>query len=177
MQINTYNNFYESYFKNPVFLDDFGKALKMLDGIRNVFFIGNGGSNAVCCHMMEDFAKIAGFRTFGFSDPALITCFSNDYGYENAMAEWLKIYFEKGDLLVSISSSGNSKNILNATKCANELGGKIITLTGFKPGNLLSSMGNVNFHLPIENYGVVECFHQVILHAVLDEYAQKLKGK
>jgi D-sedoheptulose 7-phosphate isomerase len=178
MQINTYNNFYNSYFTDGAFLKDFAKCLEMLNGVRNIFFVGNGGSNAVCCHMMEDFAKIGRFRTFGFSDPALITCFSNDYGYENAMAEWMKIYFEKGDLLVAISSSGNSPNIINATRCAQDLSGKIITLTGFKSGNKLSGLGHVNFHLPIENYGVVECFHQVILHALLDEYsAPKVSAK
>lgn len=175
MQINTYNNFYESYFKTEAFREDFKKGLSMLEGVRNIFFIGNGGSNAVCSHMMEDYAKIANFRTYGFSDPALITCFANDYGYENAMAEWLKIYLEKGDLLIAISSSGNSKNILNAADTALQQGGKLITLTGFKEGNALRAKGGVNFYLPIENYGVVECFHQVILHAMLDEYAQKKK--
>jgi D-sedoheptulose 7-phosphate isomerase len=175
MQINTYTSFYDSYFKSESFNSDFKKALSMLDGVKNIFFIGNGGSNSICSHMMEDFAKIAKFKTYGFSDPALITCFSNDYGYENAMAEWLKIYFEKGDLLVAISSSGNSKNILNATDLAREQSGKIITLSGFKSGNKLSSKGQVNFHLPIENYGVVECFHQVILHSLLDEHIQAKK--
>ncbi len=177
MQINTYTEFYNRYFSGEEFRTQFGQALDMLKGVRNIFFIGNGGSNAVCSHMMEDFAKIAGYRTFGFSDPALITCFSNDYGYENAMAEWVKVYFEKGDLLVAISSSGNSKNILNAARSASELGGNIMTLTGFKQGNALSSMGKVNFHLPVENYGVVECFHQVILHALLDEHAQSKDNK
>jgi D-sedoheptulose 7-phosphate isomerase len=175
MQINTYTNFYESYFKQESFLKDFKETLSLFDGVKNIFFIGNGGSNAICSHMMEDYAKIAGFRTFGFSDPALITCFANDYGYENAMAEWLKIYFEEGDLLIAISSSGNSKNILNAADVATARGGKLITFTGFKLQNVLSTKGRINFHLPIENYGVVECFHQVILHALLDEYSQRNK--
>jgi D-sedoheptulose 7-phosphate isomerase len=175
MQINTYSNFYEKYFKNEVFFADFEKALGLLSGVRNIFFIGNGGSNAVCCHMMEDYAKIGRFRTYGFSDPALITCFSNDYGYEKAMSEWLKIYFEKGDLLVAISSSGNSKNILNACQSARSLGGNLITLSAFKPDNALRKEGDVNFYLAIENYGVAECFHQIILHAMLDEFAAQLK--
>lgn len=177
MQINTYNEFYNRYFTGQPFTTGFEKALAMLPGTRNVFFIGNGGSNAVCSHMMEDYAKIGGFRTFGFSDPALITCFANDYGYENAMREWLKLYFEKGDLLVAISSSGNSMNINNAADEARIRGGRIVTLTGFSSGNKLSQKGDVNFHLEISNYGVVECFHQVVLHALLDEYSAKFHLK
>lgn len=126
----------------------------------------------ICSHMYEDYAKIGKFKTYIFSDPALITCFSNDYGYENAMAEWLKIYFNKNDLLIAVSSSGNSMNIVNAANTAKGLGANIITLTGFKPDNKLRKLGNVNFYLPIENYGIVECFHQVILHALLDEYSK-----
>jgi D-sedoheptulose 7-phosphate isomerase len=169
MQIHIYNKFYNNYFNSSEFAKDFELAMRMFKGVRKVFFIGNGGSNAICSHMMEDYAKIGGFMTFGFSDPALITCFANDYGYERAIAEWLKIYFEKGDLLIAISSSGNSQNLLNAADLAIQKGGKLLTLTGFKPDNKLSKKGEVNFHLSIENYGVVECFHQVILHALLDE--------
>lgn len=173
MQINTYTSFYETYFKSEAFAGDFREALQLIKKARNIFFIGNGGSNSICSHMLEDYAKIAGFKTFAFSDAALITCFSNDYGYENAMAEWLKIYMEAGDLLIAISSSGNSPNILKATETARQHNGKIITLSGFKEENALRKKGDVNFHLPIENYGVVECFHQVILHALLDEHVQQ----
>ena len=176
MQINTYTNFYENYFKSSEFTSEFNKAFALLQNVKNIFFIGNGGSNAICSHMLEDYAKIGRFRTYSFSDPSLITCYSNDYGYENAMAEWMKLYFEKGDLLVAISSSGNSKNILNAADAAIQLSGNVITLSGFKPDNKLKSKGNVNFHLGIENYGVVECFHQVILHALLDEFVNTKKS-
>ena len=170
MQINTYNTFYNAYFNGSEFSIAFKEALDILPKVRNVFFIGNGGSNAICSHMLEDYAKIGKFRTFAFSDPAFITCYSNDYGYENAMKEWLRVYFQKGDLLVAISSSGNSANINKAVDLALELGGEVITLSGFKPDNKLRSKGRVNFHLPIENYGVVECFHQVIVHSLLDEH-------
>ena len=176
MQINTYNKFYADYFTGSEFLNQFDQAMTILKSVRNVFFIGNGGSNAICSHMLEDYAKIGRFRTHSFSDPSLITCYANDYGYENAMAEWMKLYFEEGDLLVAISSSGNSKNILNAVNAANQMNGKVITLSGFKMDNYLKSKGLVNFYLPIENYGVVECFHQVILHALLDQYVTDKKA-
>jgi D-sedoheptulose 7-phosphate isomerase len=118
--------------------------------------------------MMEDYGKIAGLQTFAFSDAALITCYANDYGYENAMAEWLKLHFQEGDVLIATSSSGESKNIVNAAQVAVQRGGKLITLTGFGEGNALSKMGAVNFYLNVRNYGMVECFHQVILHVILD---------
>jgi D-sedoheptulose 7-phosphate isomerase len=175
MQLDLYKKFFNSYFGEETVVKQMNESLHILGGAKRIFFIGNGGSNAICSHMLEDYAKIAGFRTYSFSDPALITCFSNDYGYEQAMAEWLKVYFDKGDLLIAISSSGNSKNILNAADIALQKSGRLITLTGFKPANLLKAKGEVNFYLPIENYGVVECFHQVILHAILDEFVQQKK--
>jgi len=176
MQINTYTNFYEKYFQSQPFNLQFAEAMAVLKTVKNIFFIGNGGSNAICSHMLEDYAKIGRFRTYSFSDPSLITCYANDYGYENAMAEWLKLYFEEGDLLIAISSSGNSKNILNAVNEAKAKSGKVLTLSGFKDDNHLSKKGDVNFHLAIENYGVVECFHQIILHAMLDQYIADKKG-
>ncbi|HTB32518.1 MAG TPA: SIS domain-containing protein, partial [Bacteroidia bacterium] len=135
---------------------------------KRIFFIGNGGSNSICSHMMEDFAKMGRFPTFSFSDAALITCYANDYGYENAMMEWLKIHFTDDDLLIAISSSGESKNILNAVEYVKSTQQKIITLSGFKKDNSLSRSGNLNIQLSVSNYGIVECFHQVILHIILD---------
>ena len=171
MQISTYNSFYTAYFNSLEFQKHFKEALGILEEVEHIYFIGNGGSMAICSHMMEDYAKIGGFKSHSFSDPSLISCFANDYGYENALAEWLKIYLQPKDLVVAISSSGNSPNILNAVDVAHSVGSTVISLSGFKKDNKLKTKGKVNFHFEIENYGVVECFHQVILHAMLDEYA------
>lgn len=173
MPISLYNKVYNTYFESEDFQNDFQSALSVLKGTKRVFFIGNGGSNSICSHMYEDYAKIAGYQTFAFSDAALITCFANDYGYENAMKEWLKIYMSKDDVLVAISSSGNSPNILNSVDLANSIGASVITLSGFKPDNKLKSKGTVNFYIGESNYGIVECFHQVILHVLLDKIAEK----
>ena len=171
MQLSLYNRYYQDFFiSNDTIEKQIKEVLPVLKKVERIFFIGNGGSNSICSHMMEDYFKIGRFPTFAFSDAALITCFANDYGYEKAMEEWLRLHFKSTDLLVSISSSGESKNIINATNLAKQQGGKIITLTGFKDGNTLSKMGDVNFHLPVANYGIVECFHQVILHVLLDTY-------
>lgn len=168
-----YKEVFDNYFTSDEFHQSFEESVKLFNGSRRVFFIGNGGSNSICSHMYEDFAKIGGFQTFAFSDAALITCFANDYGYETAMAEWLKIYMQEGDILVAISSSGNSPNILNAVNIAAQKNAKIVSLSGFKDTNKLKQLGHVNFYLSAENYGVVECFHQVILHAILDTIAAK----
>ena len=168
-----YKSTFAQYFEDEAFKGNFQASLNILKRTQKIFFIGNGGSNSICSHMYEDFAKIGKFRSFAFSDPALITCFSNDYGYELAMAEWLKIYLEKGDTLVAISSSGNSKNILNACQVAEEKEANLIVLSGFDPKNSLNSRtSDSSFHIPVKNYGVVECYHQVILHALLDTYSE-----
>lgn len=168
MQLNLYKQVFENYFSKGIVEDQINQAVALVKKSKRIFFIGNGGSNSICSHMMEDYMKIARFPTFAFSDAPLITCFANDYGYENAMAEWLKIHFDKGDMLVAISSSGKSPNILNAVEVAKERNGNIITLSGFKQDNPLSSKGNINFHIEAENYGIVECYHQIILHVILD---------
>jgi D-sedoheptulose 7-phosphate isomerase len=150
-------------------------AAKLISSHKRIFFIGNGGSNAICSHMMEDFAKVLKYESFSFTDPALITCFSNDYGYENAMVEWLKVYYKSGDILVAISSSGNSPNIVNAVDYANSINKNVITLSGFKNDNKLITKGKINFYLDSNSYGIVECYHHTILHIILDIIHEKNK--
>lgn len=175
MLLNSYKDSFQHYFSLPETETQIMSAVDLLKSRPRIFFIGNGGSNSISSHMYEDFGKMGRFETFAFSDPALITCYANDYGYENALAEWLKLYFKKDDLLIAISSSGNSPNILNAVNTASEKGGKVISLSGFKPENKLRTRGNLNFYVPYESYGIVECYHQVILHVILDQYLAEWK--
>jgi D-sedoheptulose 7-phosphate isomerase len=171
---NIYKETFNSYFESEDFNSTFTKAMSILNsGVKRIFFIGNGGSNSICSHMYEDFAKIGRFQTYTFSDGALITCYANDYGYDKAMAEWLKVYIQEGDLLIAISSSGNSSNILNACNEALNAKAQTIVLSGFKNDNKLRQIGDVSFYIPATDYGVVECFHQVILHSLLDTYSKK----
>jgi D-sedoheptulose 7-phosphate isomerase len=163
-----YKKIFNSYFSSDIVDIQMKKSISLIKKSKRIFFIGNGGSNAISSHMMEDYSKIGGIPTFTFSDAALITCYSNDYGYENAIKEWLKIHFTEGDLLVAISSSGKSPNILNAVDFVNSKKGNVITLSGFDSNNSLSQKGNVNFYIPSNSYGIVECYHQVILHVILD---------
>lgn len=169
MPLNTYKIKFQEFLNSETINKQIFESVKLIKESKRIFFIGNGGSNAICSHMMEDFAKIARFPTFAFSDGALITCFANDYGYENAMVEWLKIHFTKGDLLIAISSSGKSANINNSVDFVNSLGGDIITLSGFEKTNQLNGKGKINFWLDSNSFGIVECYHHTILHIILDE--------
>ncbi len=168
MPLNTYKEKFTEFLNSKLIDDQILDAVKMIRQHKRIFFIGNGGSNSICSHLMEDFAKVLKYESFAFTDPALITCFSNDYGYDKAMVEWLKVYYKPNDILIAISSSGNSANINNAVDYANTVNKNVITLSGFKNDNKLINKGKINFYLNANSYGIVECYHQTILHTILD---------
>lgn len=133
-----------------------------------VIFIGNGGSAAIASHMAIDFWKNGGIRAICFNEGSLLTCIGNDYGYHEIFARPLQAFADRDDVLVAISSSGKSQNILNGVKVARDKGCAIVTLSGFDNSNPLFSQGDMNFHVPSNQYGPVEVAHQYILHCVLD---------
>ena len=133
-----------------------------------IFFIGNGGSAAIASHMTADFLKNGGMRTCSLYDSAVMTCIGNDYGYEHIFAKPLSKLGSPGDLLVAISSSGNSPNIVRAIETAREKEIFVITFTGFKPDNKARQLGNLNVYVPCEEYGKVESIHQLILQQIVD---------
>lgn len=151
---------------------DFDKAIGLLHKVKvedkKVILIGNGGSAAICSHLSVDFTKSGKTRAVNFSDAGLQTCFSNDYGYENAYSNMLRFYSQPGDLLIAISSSGESANILNAVVCGNELDLSVITLSGFQNDNCLRGLGHINFYVPSSDYNLVENSHEQILLAMCD---------
>ena len=115
--------------------DDFLKIIKMLKNVKKnnkkVIIVGNGGSAAMASHVSVDLTKMCKIRSVNFNEADLLTCFSNDYGYEKWVQKALSCYADRGDLLICISSSGQSKNIINGAKFAKKIGCKVITLTGF----------------------------------------------
>ncbi len=133
-----------------------------------VFFIGNGGSAAIASHMTADFMKNGGMNTYSLYDNAVMTCMGNDYGYENIFSRPLEFLGKENDLLVAVSSSGNSANIINAIKVAKGKGMDVITFTGFKPDNRAKQMGSVNVYVASEKYGVVESIHNLMLQQIVD---------
>ena len=138
-----------------------------------LFFIGNGGSSAIASHMTADFMKNAGMNTYSLYDNAVTTCMGNDYGYEYVFSKPLEFLGRKNDLLVAISSSGNSKNIVNAINIAKTKGMKIITFTGFEPDNRSKRLGDINVYVPSMKYGIVESIHNLMLQQVVDMIMEK----
>ncbi len=133
-----------------------------------VIFAGNGGSAAMASHCAVDFTKNAGIRSINFNEADLITCFANDYGYESWLRKALEAYADDGDLVVLISSSGKSPNILNAARYALEQGLKLVTFTGFAQDNPLAALGHLSFWLDSRAYNVIEMTHHIWLLAVCD---------
>ena len=113
-----------------------------------VIYIGNGGSASIASHMAADLWKNGGVKALCFNDPALLTCLANDLGYENVYSAPVEGFAEKGDVVVAISSSGRSPNILKACEAAIKKGCVLVTLSGFNPDNPLRSMGAINFYVP-----------------------------
>ena len=138
-----------------------------------VFFIGNGGSSAIASHMTADFMKNGGMNTYSLYDNAVTTCMGNDYGYENIFSRPMQFLVREDDLVIAISSSGNSANIVNAIQVAKEKKAKVITLTGFEPTNKAKQMGDVNVYVPSNKYGIVESIHNLILQQIVDEIMER----
>lgn len=135
-----------------------------------VYIIGNGGSAAVASHAQIDFLNVAKLKVHVLHESSVITCMANDYGYENAFALILETMLSKDDLLIAISSSGQSKNICKAAVTAKDHGAKVITLSGFQKNNPLRKLGDLNYWLNSTDYGFVEIGHQFILHNFSDRF-------
>ena len=134
-----------------------------------ILIFGNGGSAAIASHVAVDLTKNAKIRAVNFNEADLITCFSNDYGYEKWIEKTIEFYGEQGDVVILISSSGKSKNMLNACKAAKRKKvKKIITLTGNKKNNPLSKLGDVNLWVDSNIYNHIENTHQVWLLSICD---------
>jgi D-sedoheptulose 7-phosphate isomerase len=135
---------------------------------RKLMFVGNGGSSAIASHMAVDYSKNGGMRSLAFNDGAFLTCLGNDLGYENVFAKQLELHANPGDLVIAISSSGRSPNILNAVEVARTRGCHIVTLSGFQPDNPLRRQGDYNLYVPASSYGFVEISHLAVCHCILD---------
>ena len=138
------------------------------DAGNKIMFVGNGGSAGIASHLAIDFSKNGGLRSTAFNDPSALTCLGNDLGYENVFAKQIDLHGRTGDLLIAISSSGRSPNILGAVKAARARGCKVATYSGFTENNDLRTVGDVNFFVRSKEYGFVEIAHLTLCHAVLD---------
>lgn len=143
-------------------------ALQAKHDGKTIYFIGNGGSAAIASHMAIDWLKNGNVAAQCFNDGASITCLANDYGYDRVFAVPLVRHGKEGDLLFAISSSGQSGSILNGMAAAKAGGMGTVTLSGFAPDNPLRELGDVNFYVPSDRYGIVEVCHHAICHSILD---------
>tara|TARA_B100001564_G_C20464653_1_gene589710 strand:- start:190 stop:729 length:540 start_codon:yes stop_codon:yes gene_type:complete len=170
--------FYSRYFEainkkilefNETSLNLFVK--KLIDVKKNkkkVIIVGNGGSAAIASHVSVDLTKACKIRSVNFNEADLITCFANDYGYENWVKKGVDFYADKKDLLICISSSGMSKNIINGAKQAKKIGCDVVTLSGFSKSNSLKKQGHINLWVNSTNYNIVEMTHHIWLLSVVD---------
>jgi D-sedoheptulose 7-phosphate isomerase len=138
------------------------------DSGNKIVFIGNGGSAGIASHLAIDFSKNGGLRSLAFNDPSALTCLGNDLGYENVFAKQLDFHARPGDLLIAISSSGRSPNILAAVMTARARDCHVVTFSGFDERNDLRRTGDVNFYVRSGEYGFVEVAHLALCHAILD---------
>ena len=179
-----YKDYFNDYKKNiynllsSVSSEYIEKSVELIKKTKNnsgkVYVVGNGGSSSIASHVSVDLAKAAKIPSATFNNSNLITCFVNDYGYENWVTEAIKAYISKKDSIILISSSGVSKNIVNAAKFCNENNIDLITLSGFNSNNPLSKLGKINFHINSTEYNYIEMSHHIILLAIVDIFVKKL---
>ena len=136
----------------------------------HVYIIGNGGSAGMASHMAADAAKNGRLRALAFNDSALLTATGNDLAYDQVFSLPLERLARSGDLLIAISSSGNSPNIVRALEVARRLAVGSVTLTAMQANNQARALGDLNFYVPLPRYGWAESAHQVILHYWFDQY-------
>ena len=150
--------------------------LQVKNNHQNLYIVGNGGSAGVAAHAVTDFFNVAKICATTLHESSLLTCMANDFGYENAVARMLAQLLNPGDMVIAISSSGNSMNMRNAANIASEKGAYVVTLTGFSADNPLRLLGHMNIWLDSDDYGFVEVGHQFILHNIADRFNEKLIG-
>jgi D-sedoheptulose 7-phosphate isomerase len=143
---------------------------------RKIIVIGNGGSAAIASHMQNDLCKAVAVRTLVFNEAPLLSALSNDMSYTVAFEVLVDLWAEKGDVLIAISSSGRSENIIRAADAARNKGCNVITLSGFKSNNPLRCKGMINFYVPIENYGFVELGHSILTHYISDAAKDRINA-
>ena len=147
-----------------------GLLKKLRETKSKIYFFGNGASAAFANHMALDFSKNGKILSRSLSDSSILTALANDFSYEQAMVEFLKIEeVSTKDLIITISSSGNSPNIINFLNFFNSKKIKSLSLSGFKNDNNSILIADYSIYVPMKTYGIVECIHQIFLHLILDQ--------
>lgn len=186
--LDIYLNTFKSVIKSLVVTDSKGTEIKLEEAVRllktkfeklktterTIYLVGNGGSNGIVSHASVDLLNTCKIKAVPLTDASNITCFANDYGYENVFSSQLSTFLSQDDLLVAVSSSGNSKNIINCVNVAKEKNTYAVSFTGFSPSNILRSSSNLNFWIDSNDYGMVEIGHAFLLHYLTDSFKNGL---
>jgi D-sedoheptulose 7-phosphate isomerase len=135
-----------------------------------LFLVGNGGSAAMASHMATDALALAGLRAFALNDVTTITAAANDASFDRSFALQIETLAREGDMLVAISQSGNSANIVRAIEAAGARGATVVTLSAMAAANRCRALGRLNFHVPLARYGWAQSAHQIVLHYWFDRY-------
>jgi D-sedoheptulose 7-phosphate isomerase len=181
-QINQYFTTLANHLKSTVVTSATGEAVELDAAINQMMtnaveahargnkliFVGNGGSASIASHMATDYSKNGGVRSLALNDSSMLTCLGNDLGYEQVFAKQIELHARPQDLVIAISSSGRSANILNAVTAARKAECMVVTFSGFTPNNPLRRLGDINFFLSSDQYGFVEIGHLTLCHLVLD---------
>ena len=157
----------ENYFEEIVKVKDILKKTHS-EGKKTMIF-GNGGSAAIASHFSVDLTKNAKVRCTNYNESDLLTCFSNDFGYERWVEKAIDFYGDEGDSLILISAGGNSPNMINgANQARKKKIKKIITFTGNSEDNKLKKLGDINFWVNSKAYNHIENVHQILLLSLVD---------
>lgn len=152
------------------------KSREVEESRGTVFFCGNGASASMAEHISHDCFQNADLITYTVSEVSHLTAISNDLSFEDVFAYRISKMCDMDDMLITVSSSGSSPNIIKAISTAREKGMFIVTLSGKSPDNKSRKLGDLNFYVPLDTYGLVESAHAVLLHSWLDFYMEKYKG-
>jgi len=176
---NNYKKNYIDFLNHDLdsFVTNFINKLKFPKFKNNIYLFGNGASDSIASHIANDFSKTLNLKAFNLNNPTLLTCLSNDYGYENWIKKILHMYAKKNDILILISSSGRSTNIVKAANYAHKNSIKFILLTGPNPGNIVKK-SFLHLKIKSDSYNIIECCHMIALTAVIDKIRNlKIKKK
>ncbi len=172
-----YLNTYDSLIHDSSNIDDLIKIKSLFQNTSKeggkIIFAGNGGSAAMASHVAVDITKNAGIRAVTFNEYDLITTLANDYGYENWISKAIELYHNPKDIIVLISASGQSPNVINAATKSKELGLMVITFSGMSPQNHLRGIGDINLWVDSNIYNIVEMTHHIWLLAIVDMIISK----
>lgn len=142
---------------------------------KRVYLLGNGGSAGIASHFSIDILNVLEIPSFTFYDPNQMSCIANDYGYEEVFSFPLQRSLQEEDLVIAISSSGMSPNILRGAYVTKQKQAKLLTFSGFSSQNLLRQKGDLNFWVPSHEYGLVETAHFFFLHTLIDGWKSHQK--